>query len=80
MGKALLFSLTAPWRGPLHVSGHPLDVVIRDLDSGFFRGQPQAAGAVSTPRDGGGSAAQTGAAVFTPRIADARAITSGLTR
>jgi hypothetical protein len=80
LSLALLFSLSAPWGGPLVVSGHPLDVVIRDLESGFFRGAPQTAGAVSTPGDGGGSAGQAGAAVFSPRIADARAMTSGLTR
>jgi hypothetical protein len=33
---SLLFSLAAPWRGPLVVSGHPLDVVVRDLQSGLF--------------------------------------------
>jgi hypothetical protein len=33
---ALLISLAAPWRGPLVVSGHPLDVVVRDLQSGLF--------------------------------------------
>lgn len=33
---ALLFSITAPWRGPLVVSGSPVDVVISDLESGFF--------------------------------------------
>jgi hypothetical protein len=33
---ALLFSLSGPWRGPLTVSGHPIDAVIRDLDTGFF--------------------------------------------
>ena len=37
---ALLFSLSAPWRGPLVVSGHPLDVIIGDLQSGFFTGEP----------------------------------------
>lgn len=35
---ALLFSLSAPWRGPLTVSGHPIDAVARDLQSGFFHG------------------------------------------
>jgi hypothetical protein len=33
---ALLFVLTAPWRGSLVVSGHPLDMVMRDLQTGFF--------------------------------------------
>ena len=34
---ALLFALSAPWRGGLLVSGEPIDSVIRDLQSGFFR-------------------------------------------
>jgi Protein of unknown function (DUF4239) len=34
---ALLFALTAPWRGSLVVSGHPLDMVASDLQTGFFR-------------------------------------------
>jgi hypothetical protein len=34
---ALLFVLTAPWRGSLVVSGHPLDMVASDLQTGFFR-------------------------------------------
>lgn len=38
LSLALLFSITAPWSGPLGVSGHPLDAVIRDLNAGFFRG------------------------------------------
>ncbi|MFF2201330.1 hypothetical protein [Streptomyces sp. NPDC058145] len=38
LSLALLFALTAPWSGPLIVSGHSLDVVIRDLKSGFFHG------------------------------------------
>ncbi len=33
---ALLFALSAPWRGPLIVSGQPLDAVIRDLQTGLF--------------------------------------------
>jgi len=40
LSLALLFSLSAPWRGPLVVSGHPLDVIISDLQSGFFTGEP----------------------------------------
>ena len=36
LSLALLFSITAPWSGPLGVSGHPLDTVIRDLSAGFF--------------------------------------------
>jgi hypothetical protein len=33
---ALLFALTAPWRGSLVVSGHALDLVANDLQTGFF--------------------------------------------
>jgi len=33
---ALLFALTAPWEGPLMVSGRAIDNVVRDLHSGFF--------------------------------------------
>jgi hypothetical protein len=33
---ALLFALSAPWRGPLTASGRPIDTTVRDLDSGFF--------------------------------------------
>ena len=40
LSLALLFSLSAPWRGPLIVSGHPLDGIILDLQSGFFTGEP----------------------------------------
>jgi hypothetical protein len=36
LSLALLFSLTAPWRGPLTVSGHPIDAIVRDLQTGFF--------------------------------------------
>ena len=36
LSLALLFSLSAPWSGPLIVSGHPLDTIIVDLQSGFF--------------------------------------------
>jgi hypothetical protein len=50
LSLALLFSLSAPWRGPLIVSGHPLDAIIGDLGSGFFGGEPQAAGAITTPK------------------------------
>ena len=38
LSLALLFSITAPWSGPLAVSGHPLDAIISDLGSGFFDG------------------------------------------
>jgi hypothetical protein len=33
---ALLFALSAPWRGGLGVSGDPIDSIIRDIRSGFF--------------------------------------------
>jgi len=33
---ALLFALTAPWEGPLVVSGRAVDAVLRDLHTGFF--------------------------------------------
>jgi hypothetical protein len=36
LSLALLFALSAPWDGPLVVSGRPIDVVVRDLKSGFF--------------------------------------------
>jgi hypothetical protein len=36
LSLALLFSLGAPFRGPLVVSGHPIDAVVRDLRAGFF--------------------------------------------
>ena len=37
LSLALLFALAAPWTGPLHVSGHPLDSILADLNSGFFQ-------------------------------------------
>lgn len=36
LSLALLFSLGAPWRGPLVVSGHPLDAVVHDLQTDYF--------------------------------------------
>jgi hypothetical protein len=33
---ALLFALSAPWEGPLVVSGQPIDRVAQDLEAGFF--------------------------------------------
>ena len=36
LSLALLFSITAPWRGPLLVSGHPLDAIISDLETGLL--------------------------------------------
>ncbi len=38
LSLALLFAITAPWRGPLIVSGAPIDQVSRDLRTGFFTG------------------------------------------
>ena len=36
LSLALLFALGAPWRGPLIVSGRPIDAVVGDLQSGLF--------------------------------------------
>ena len=36
LSLALLFALGAPWRGPITVSGHPIDAVVHDLDTGYF--------------------------------------------
>ena len=36
LSLAVLFSLAAPWRGPLVVSGNPIDDVLRDLQTGLF--------------------------------------------
>jgi len=36
LSVALLFALTAPWDGPLVVSGGAIDAVLRDLHAGFF--------------------------------------------
>jgi hypothetical protein len=36
LSLALLFALGGPWRGPLIVSGRPIDAVLRDLQSGVF--------------------------------------------
>ena len=36
LSLALLFSLSAPWRGPLIVSGQPIDAVVSELRDGFF--------------------------------------------
>jgi len=33
---ALLFSLATPWRGAIQVSGHPIDAVIKDLNTNYF--------------------------------------------
>ncbi len=37
LSVALLFVIGTPWRGPIVVSGHPIDAVIRDLANGYFR-------------------------------------------
>ncbi len=34
---ALLCALSAPWDGPLIVSGGPIDAIVRDIHVGFFR-------------------------------------------
>jgi hypothetical protein len=36
LSLALLFALSAPWDGPLIVSGEPIDTVVGDLRVGFF--------------------------------------------
>jgi len=36
LSLALLFALGTPWRGPITVSGHPIDAVVHDLDTGYF--------------------------------------------
>jgi hypothetical protein len=36
LSLALLCALTGPFRGPLAISGEPIDAVIEDLRSGFF--------------------------------------------
>jgi uncharacterized membrane protein len=37
LSMGLLFALGTPWRGPIPVSGHPIDLVVRDLANGYFR-------------------------------------------
>lgn len=37
LSVALLFALATPWRGPIGMSGHPIDSVITDLKTGYFR-------------------------------------------
>ena len=37
LSVALLFALSAPWRGSVTVSGHPIDTVVRDLNTGYFQ-------------------------------------------
>ena len=33
---ALLLSLATPWRGAITVSGHPIDAVVKDLNTNYF--------------------------------------------
>jgi len=33
---ALIFALGTPWRGPIVVSGGPIDAVIHDITTGYF--------------------------------------------
>jgi hypothetical protein len=37
LSMALILVLGNPWRGTTFVSGHPIDVVIHDLGTGYFR-------------------------------------------
>ena len=37
LSVALLFALATPWQGAIGVSGHPIDSVIVDLRTGYFR-------------------------------------------
>jgi len=37
LSLALILALGNPWRGTTFVGGHPVDVVIRDLGTGYFR-------------------------------------------
>ena len=36
LSLALLFALGTPWRGPITVSGQPIDNVVQDLNAGYF--------------------------------------------
>jgi hypothetical protein len=36
LSVALLFALATPWQGAIKVSGHPIDAVITDLNTGYF--------------------------------------------
>jgi hypothetical protein len=38
LSLALLFAIGTPWRGPIIVSGQPIDNVVRDLNAGYFHG------------------------------------------
>jgi hypothetical protein len=37
LSLALLFALGTPWRGPITVSGQPIDAVVHDLNTGYFQ-------------------------------------------
>ena len=37
LALALLFALGTPWRGPITVSGQPIDNVVQDLNAGYFQ-------------------------------------------
>ena len=37
LSLALIFALATPWQGAISVSGSPLDAVIHDLTTGYFR-------------------------------------------
>lgn len=39
LSLALLFALSAPWRGSVQVDGDAIDAVVSDLDSGLFMGR-----------------------------------------
>ena len=41
LSLALLFALGTPWRGPITVSGQPIDAVVRDLNIGYFHPLPR---------------------------------------
>ena len=43
LSLALLFTLGTPWRGPITVSGQPIDTVVRDLNTGYFHPIPRPA-------------------------------------
>lgn len=36
LSLALLFALGTPWRGPITVSGQPIDAVVKELNAGYF--------------------------------------------
>ena len=43
LSLALPFALGTPWRGPITVSGQPIDAVVRDLNIGYFHPIPRPA-------------------------------------